>query len=78
MIPFSLEVPASTTEAPSFMRELEIRPGTPVAVMIISYCLSFVKSLPRWKRSTLRSEFLNILNNGAPTSFPRPTMAIFL
>ena len=46
-LPFSLAVPASTRTAPSLIMELEIKPGTPVAVMIISYCLSFVKSSPR-------------------------------
>ena len=50
--PSSEAVPASTTTAPGLTIESEIRPGTPVAVMIISYWLSFVKSEPRWKRST--------------------------
>ena len=45
--PFSEAVPASTMTEPGAMRELEINPGTPVAVMIISYCLRFVKSSPR-------------------------------
>lgn len=45
--PFSLAVPASTTTAPGLIMESEIKPGTPVAVMIISYWLSFVKSSPR-------------------------------
>ena len=44
--PFSLAVPASMITAPGFIIESEIRPGTPVAVMIISNCLSFVKSEP--------------------------------
>ena len=35
--PSSEAVPASTTEAPGLSIELEINPGTPVAVMIISY-----------------------------------------
>ena len=47
MIPFSLAVPASTRTVPGLIMELEINPGTPVAVMIISYWLSFVKSSPR-------------------------------
>lgn len=34
--PFSLAVPASTITAPGLMKSLEINPGTPVAVMIIS------------------------------------------
>lgn len=51
--PSSLAVPASTTTAPGLTIESEIRPGMPVAVMIISYWLSFVKSSPRWKRVTL-------------------------
>ena len=51
-MPSSLAVPASTTVAPGFSIELAINPGTPVAVMIISYWLSFVKSEPRWKRET--------------------------
>ena len=46
-MPFSLAVPASTTTAPGLIIESEIKPGTPVAVMIISYWLSFVKSSPR-------------------------------
>ena len=45
--PFSEAVPASTTTAPGFSIELVINPGWPVAVMIISYWLSFVKSSPR-------------------------------
>ncbi len=45
-IPSSEAVPASMTMAPGFIMELEIRPGTPVAVIIISYWLSFVKSEP--------------------------------
>ena len=45
--PSSLAVPASTTQAPGLSIPSETRPGTPVAVMIISYCLSFVKSSPR-------------------------------
>ena len=45
--PSSLAVPASTTAAPGLIKALEIKPGTPVAVMIISYWLSFVKSSPR-------------------------------
>ena len=44
--PSSEAVPASTMVAPDLIKELEIRPGTPVAVMIISYWLSFVKSSP--------------------------------
>ena len=51
-IPSSLAVPASTIQAPGLIIESEIRPGTPVAVIIISNCLSFVKSEPRWKSST--------------------------
>ena len=51
-LPFSLAVPASIRMAPGFIIELEISPGTPVAVMIISYCLRFVKLSPRWKRVT--------------------------
>lgn len=35
-IPFSEAVPASTTTAPGRTIELEISPGTPVAVIIIS------------------------------------------
>ena len=50
--PFSLAVPASRIVAPGLIIELEISPGTPVAEMIISYWLSFVKSSPRWKRVT--------------------------
>ena len=46
-IPFSLAVPASTITAPGPTIESEINPGTPVAVMIVSYWLSFVKSEPR-------------------------------
>ena len=46
-IPFSLAVPASTITAPGLIISSEIKPGTPVAVMIISYSLSFVKSEPR-------------------------------
>ena len=45
--PSSLAVPASTRTAPGLIIESEIKPGTPVAVMIISYWLSFVKSSPR-------------------------------
>lgn len=45
--PFSEAVPASTMTAPDFIISSEISPGRPVAVMIISYCLSFVKSEPR-------------------------------
>ena len=45
--PSSLAVPASMTTAPGFTMESEIRPGMPVAVIIISYWLSFVKSSPR-------------------------------
>lgn len=44
--PSSLAVPASTRIAPGFIMELVINPGCPVAVMIISYWLSFVKSEP--------------------------------
>ncbi len=44
--PSSEAVPASTRTAPGLTRELEINPGTPVAVMMISYWLSFVKSSP--------------------------------
>lgn len=51
--PFSEAVPASTRVAPGLTIELVINPGVPVAVMIISYWLSFVKSEPRWKRVTL-------------------------
>ena len=50
--PSSLAVPASTITVPGLIISLEINPGMPVAVMIISYCLSFVKSSPRWKRVT--------------------------
>ena len=46
-MPSSLAVPASTMMAPGFTITLEISPGVPVAVMIISYWLSFVKSEPR-------------------------------
>lgn len=46
-IPFSEAVPASTKQAPGFTWTSEISPGTPVAVIIISYWLSFVKSEPR-------------------------------
>ena len=46
-MPFSLAVPASTTTAPGLIMESEIKPGTPIAVVIISYWLSFVKSSPR-------------------------------
>lgn len=35
--PFSLAVPASTTTTPGLIISLVIRPGMPVAVMIISY-----------------------------------------
>ncbi len=45
--PSSLAVPASTIMAPDLTKSSEIRPGTPVAVIIISNCLSFVKSSPR-------------------------------
>ena len=51
--PFSLAVPASMMMAPGLTEESEIRPGTPVALMIISKLLKFVKSEPRWKSSTL-------------------------
>lgn len=34
--PFSEAVPASTRTAPGLTKSLEINPGTPVAVMIIS------------------------------------------
>ncbi len=44
--PSSLAVPASIRTAPGFTIELVISPGCPVAVMIISYWLSFVKSEP--------------------------------
>ena len=44
--PSSEAVPASTRVAPGFNMELKIKPGTPVAEMIISYWLSFVKSSP--------------------------------
>lgn len=44
--PSSLAVPASIRTAPGFTIELVINPGCPVAVMIISYWLSFVKSEP--------------------------------
>ena len=50
--PSSEAVPASIRMAPGFTMELVINPGMPVAVMIISYWLSFVKSEPRWKRVT--------------------------
>ena len=46
-MPSSLAVPASTITAPGLIISSEIRPGTPVAVIIISNCLSFVKSEPR-------------------------------
>lgn len=36
-MPFSLAVPASRITAPGFSIELTTSPGTPVAVMIISY-----------------------------------------
>ena len=42
--PSSEAVPASTRMASGFTIELVINPGCPVAVMIISYWLSFVKS----------------------------------
>lgn len=45
--PSSLAVPASTRMAPGLIIELTINPGTPVAVIIVSYCLRFVKSSPR-------------------------------
>ena len=45
--PSSLAVPASTRTAPGLTKSSEIRPGTPVALMIISKSLSFVKSSPR-------------------------------
>ena len=45
--PSSLAVPASTITAPGLIISLETNPGTPVAVMIMSYSLSFVKSEPR-------------------------------
>lgn len=44
--PSSEAVPASIIVAPGFTMELVISPGCPVAVMIISYWLSFVKSEP--------------------------------
>ena len=44
--PSSLAVPASITVVPGLIMELVINPGCPVAVMIISYWLSFVKSEP--------------------------------
>ena len=47
MRPFSLAVPASTRTVPGLIKESEIKPGEPVALMIISKFLSFVKSLPR-------------------------------
>ena len=47
MTPSSEAVPASTRMAPGEIKSLVINPGTPVAVMIISNCLSFVKSSPR-------------------------------
>ena len=46
MTPFSEAVPASMRTAPGLTSESEIRPGTPVALMIISKSLSFVKSSP--------------------------------
>ena len=52
MMPFSEAVPASIRTAPGLIMELEINPGTPVAEMIISYWLSFVKSSPLWKTVT--------------------------
>ena len=51
-IPFSLAVPASTRMAPGLTISSEISPGIPVALMIISKFLSFVKSSPRWKMAT--------------------------
>ena len=45
--PPSLAVPASTMTVPGLTIESTISPGAPVAVMIISYWLSFVKSEPR-------------------------------
>ena len=45
--PSSLAVPASTTTAPGLIISSEIKPGTPVAVIIISYSVSIVKSEPR-------------------------------
>ena len=45
--PLSLAVPASIRTAPGLTITSEIRPGTPVALMIISKLARFVKSSPR-------------------------------
>lgn len=45
--PFSLAVPASTITAPGLIISLVIKPGAPVAVIMMSYWLSFVRSSPR-------------------------------
>lgn len=45
--PPSLAVPASTRVVPGEINSLDINPGTPVALMIISKSLRFVKSSPR-------------------------------
>lgn len=47
MTPSSLAVPASIRVALGEMKSPEINPGTPVALMIILNCLSFVKLSPR-------------------------------
>lgn len=44
--PSSLAVPASIRVAPGEIKSLDINPGTPVADMIISKSLRFVKSSP--------------------------------
>ena len=51
--PLSEAVPASMITTPGRTIESTISPGMPVAEMIISYWLSFVKSEPRWKMSTI-------------------------
>lgn len=45
--PSSLAVPASTTTAPGLIISLVIRPGWPVAVMMISKSFSLARSEPR-------------------------------
>ena len=50
--PSSLAVPASTIVVPGLTKSLVMRPGWPVAVMIISKSLSLERSEPRWKSVT--------------------------
>ena len=45
--PSSDAVPASTIQAPGLIKEFLIKPGLPVAVIIISYSLSSPRSSPR-------------------------------